>query len=230
MKSITFLICLLFTVNTFAQSKKDIGFGFKIGRGNSFVAFNKEVNSSISSNSSDVISAFLNYSLSEKLNVQPNLSYTVKGFNAFEEQSGFKGDVYFNASKATSTRLYYVELPINAILKLPLGKGKVLLGGGPYVAFAFSGKSNVFTRTTSSSASLMKSDEKRTVKFGNETSDDFNPFDFGVGFLVGYQLKKGWLFNFNYSQGIANILPKEQRANDFKAIIGAYQICVGYEF
>ena len=48
--------------------------------------------------------------------------------------------------KAISYRLFYVEVPVNGVLKLPLGKGKVLLGGGPYLGFALAG--NVQTVTT----------------------------------------------------------------------------------
>ncbi|OAQ40406.1 hypothetical protein A5893_05510 [Pedobacter psychrophilus] len=105
-----------------------------------------------------------------------------------------------------------------------------MLGGGPYLAYAIAGNAEIYTSTITNVNSFVEDREKRDINYGNEMSDDFSPFDLGLNFLVGYQIKKGWLLNFNYSQGIANILPKKQRVNEIKAINGAFQICLGYEF
>ncbi|OAQ40405.1 hypothetical protein A5893_05505 [Pedobacter psychrophilus] len=120
MKNVIFLIFIFLTVNSFAQSEKTLGFGFKIGIGKATVAYNKTTNASLSANNSDVISAFLNYSINEKLNFQSGLSYLSKGVISIEEMSDNTGGSFFYSYRLTAVRISYIELPLNAVLKLPL--------------------------------------------------------------------------------------------------------------
>lgn len=225
------IIITLSSFKIFAQNNKEqVSIGLKLGYGSSIVIFNDSRYSNVSSNGRGHFSAFLNKPLKEKFSVQVGLSYTDRGFYTAESiVSGNTFSLYGN-----SCRLFYLEVPMNAVLKLPLGKGNVLLGGGPYMAYALGGnlQTNIFSQSFNNfgQTEISETEEKRNLNFGNKFTDDFNPIDFGINFLVGYQIKKGWLLNFNYSQGIKNILPKEQTSNGEKAINGAFNICLGYEF
>jgi hypothetical protein len=220
------IIISLFSIHALAQIDandsldKKLSFGLKLGVGSSIISFNDSRYSEISSNGLGHFSAFLNKPISEKFALQAGLSYTDRGFNTVEQD--------FFTITASSFRLFYLDLPINAVLKLPLGNGKVLLGGGPYLGYALGG--NVKMNIIDLVSTDPEKEEKRELSYGNKTSDDFKKTDIGFTFLTGYQFRKGLLLNINYAQGIQNILPKEQTNNGEKAINLAFHFCVGYEF
>jgi hypothetical protein len=220
------IIISLFSINALAQINasggldEKLSFGLKLGIGGSIVSFNDSRNNNIAANGAGHASLFLNKPIAEKFALQAGLSYSDRGYYIAEET--------FFTFTGSSYRMFYIDLPINAVLKLPLGNGKVLLGGGPYVGYAFGGKVQV-NRIDFTSSSPEKQ-ENRNLSYGNKSTDDFKKTDLGFNFLTGYQFKKGWLLNINYSQGVQNILPKEQTANGEKAINAAFHFCVGYEF
>jgi hypothetical protein len=49
-------------------------------------------------------------------------------------------DVILGQSFNTTLKISYLELPLNFLYKPMLGKGHLLLGFGPYVAFGIGGK------------------------------------------------------------------------------------------
>jgi hypothetical protein len=229
----TILICIIsfFSISALAQINvneslnQKISLGLKLGIGTSIITFNDSRFSDISPNGLGYFSAFINKPITEKFSLQTGLSYTDRGFDSVD-QTSTPATVTLIGS---SYRLFYVDVPVNAVLKLPLGNGKVLLGSGPYLGYALGGSVKKFTVDISSSSNVEKV-EKRKLAFGNKITDDFKTSDFGVNFLTGYQFKKGWLLNINYSQGIQNILPKEQTSSGEKATNSAFHFCVGYEF
>ena len=67
---------------------------------------------------------------------QPGLLFSVKGA---------KNDFFSPGTKAsgdfeTTTKLSYIEMPLNLLYRPQLGKGYILLGFGPYVAFGIGGR------------------------------------------------------------------------------------------
>ncbi|MBC7946666.1 MAG: PorT family protein [Chitinophagaceae bacterium] len=96
------------------------------------------------------------------------------------------------------TRLNYIEVPLNVVFRIPCSSGRVVLGGGPAVGFALSGKSKVDGTGT---------DLESDLKFGSSSRDaDLNFIDFGINALAGYEFSSGFFVNASYTHGINNLI------------------------
>jgi hypothetical protein len=124
--------------------------------------------------------------------IQPGVLISAKGASDFLQT---KNDLNLN----------YVEVPINLLYKPDLGKGKLLLGFGPYIAFGISGK--------------YKADNggKRDVKFKNDITlaeamigENYylKGLDAGGNFLFGYEWANRFSVQLNAGLGLVNIYPK----------------------
>jgi hypothetical protein len=108
---------------------------------------------------------------------------------------GAKSVTSFAGNDVTTTlRPYYVQVPLNAVVKFPLGdpkitKANIFLFAGPYAAIGVAGES----KTTNS---VDGSTQTNTIKFDNEdpfTSDQEN---------AAYDKLKLWDFGVNMGGGI----------------------------
>ena len=123
------------------------------------------------------------------LSLQPGILYSTKGGSS-NLGSGVTSKLFLN----------YIEVPVNLLYNIPVGIGKVFIGGGPYVALGLSGKS-----TLSGAADITGSNyNTQNVTFGSAPGDVKNP-DFGVNFLGGFRFKSGLLFSAGYGIGLANL-------------------------
>ena len=110
-----------------------------------------------------------------------------------------KGGKYDNIIE-TTTRISYLELPVNFLYKGALSGGNVLVGFGPYFALGVGGNAK------SGNVSL-------DVKFKNDYTDAdelavyYKPVDMGAKVMAGYELPAGFQVILNASLGIANIEP-----------------------
>lgn len=140
--------------------------------------------------------------------VQPQLLASAKG-SGYEEHHD--NNVYSFSDISSTKRLLYLELPVNLLYKQPLGPGKLIAGGGPYIAYGLGGKSK-------GTIKFRHLDEptyvESTVKFKNNTrptSADphsyYRPLDAGLNFILGYELNNGLCLNVNYSLGLTDISP-----------------------
>lgn len=143
--------------------------------------------------------------LNKFLAVQPALLFTGKGSKT---QSGSSSDP--NYFKATS-RPYYIELPVNLVVKLPLQSdgSAFFAGAGPYVAMGVAGKNKVEGKIFG-------------VSFSNEKSIDFSNddpttgteegaglgiirrFDYGLNATAGLILNNV-MVSVNYGYGLAKL-------------------------
>jgi len=138
---------------------------------------------------------------------QPGLLYTIKGAK--------NEDVILGQSFNTTLKISYLELPLNFLYKPMFGKGHLLLGFGPYVAFGIGGKS---TYEGGGSSLSEKIKFQKTVK--SSDPDDvvyIRPMDAGANMLVGYEFGKKVSFQLNTQLGLTKINPEYEGANDDKA-------------
>jgi len=91
----------------------------------------------------------------------------------------------------TKTLINYLELPLNVVFRIPGGSGNVLLGTGVATAVALSG------RQTSSGSS-----DTKKLNFGDDATDDFARYDFGINVIAGYEFKNDFFVQLNYNYGI----------------------------
>lgn len=97
----------------------------------------------------------------------------------------------------------YLEMPLNLVYKPLVGKGNFILGGGPYVGYAISGKAKY-------TGSPAPSD--RDITFTKTTPDNdennlanFKHLDVGGNFFFGYQFLSGFNVIFNSQLGLVDI-------------------------
>ena len=126
--------------------------------------------------------------LADDFFVQPGVLFSTKG-------TKFKGS-------NTRLNLSYIEVPVNLLYKPALGNGKLLLGFGPYLAFAVSGK---LKPENGNDRSITFKNE---ISIGEALSGNFlRAFDAGGNLLVGYELSSNLSVQLNAQLGFVNIYP-----------------------
>ncbi|AWW30995.1 PorT family protein [Echinicola strongylocentroti] len=138
--------------------------------------------------------------------LQPSLIYQGKGFKGMgiwpalaEEDSEFK------------VNLSYLVMPIHVVFKPKLGSsGHLLVGAGPYIGYGLGGK-------WESESDLLYDDIMLAQRQGdvNFTKDGsvgemgaYNygePWDYGIGFLLGYEFMERYSVQVNGDFGMADL-------------------------
>ena len=134
---------------------------------------------------------------------------------------GSKAETYFNGGAdyiKTKFNPLYIQVPLNAVIKIPLQKGSsVFFNAGPYAAIGIGGKS----RSESKFGPLLVSSTKN-IEFSNDdpfTSNEedagynkLKRFDFGLNFGGGFQFDH-FIIKANYGLGLAKINSTESNNN-----------------
>jgi hypothetical protein len=145
--------------------------------------------------------------------IQPGVFFTGKG--AKLESGNVSGSNWYRAT----TRPYYVEIPVNAVVKLPLGdQSSFFVGAGPYLGIGVAGNNKVEGQVLGSSFSRSES-----IKFSdddpftsNEEGSGYNimrRFDYGANITAGVQTKFA-LFSINYGIGLAKLQSGTSSSDD----------------
>lgn len=219
---------LLIASATFAQSGMSgtqARFGLKAGVNLSqmhYSGFNgaKALNDATENNVGYNITAYGDFGVGKNFFIQPGISLQNKG-TKLNSGSAFGG-----TTTGTSTvNVMAIEIPVNAVVRIPAGTGAFQLSAGPYIGFNIDGKVKSETvvagNTTKSETDL---------KFGNTTGDDISGTDFGANFGLGYRLSNGLTLNANYGLGLTNLYPKDKRSGDEKAVNRILGFSVGFSF
>lgn len=222
-----FLLCTVALVGGL-YTQAQVTFGLKAGFSAANMTSKYEGDSGIASRKANtkMIPAFhggiiVDIALDDQLSLQPGLFFSQKGAKTGSTALQVGGGTFITN---TTTRLNYLELPVNLLYKHQIGSGKLFAGFGPYVAYGISGKLKIKGENFSM-------DEEVKVKFKDSkeysTKEVYiKPFDAGANFTVGYELKMGLLFSVKYSLGLTNTSPydKEKEKNHY------FGISVGYLF
>jgi len=153
---------------------------------------------------------------------QPGLIYSTKGA---KDELTILGTTY-----TSTTKLSYIEMPLNLVYKAQLGNGFFMLGFGPYVGYGIAGK----VITEGGSVSL---DEKIKFQSVVETGDDltvpyYKAFDFGGNIFAGYEMAGGIFAQFNTQLGMVKINPEYKILSDDKSVVKntGFGLSLGYRF
>ena len=147
--------------------------------------------------------------LRKRFYLQPQLVISTKG-NKYEYKSVVND--YTNTG-TNRVRLTYLELPVNLLYKVPMGNGKLVAGGGFYIARTLSG---IYDNdgTSAGPNSTTKTHERGKLLIENKQRADlimpqsFNSYkkqDAGGNFIAGYECRNGLLFHINYSLGLTSV-------------------------
>ena len=136
--------------------------------------------------------------------VQPGILFTGKGSKT---QIGQPSDANYSRSEVNP---FYVEIPVNVVLKAPLNKdSKFFAGAGPYVAMGVAGKRKLDYKIAG--VSFKRTDN---IQFSNDdptTSGEegagfgiLKRFDYGLNGTVGIE-GKSVNISVNYGLGLAKL-------------------------
>jgi hypothetical protein len=148
--------------------------------------------------------------LTDDFYIQPALQYARKGFK--QESGGFYGSATNFQVKAD-----YVELPVNFLYKPKLGKGRLLIGAGPYIAYGTGGN---WKSDTDILLGDIRIKGEGSVAFRNDGSvrndSEYTygrPFDYGFNATLGYEFRERLSLQLTGMFGIADLVP---RFNDYQ--------------
>ena len=209
-------LCLLAVVLTTSYVSAQFTFGPRVGfnytnmrheyNGNKL---DKEFRSKLKSGFQ--IGVVADYALSTEMSIQLGLLYA---------QQGYKSDYTWVGESKTITKsitnLNYLQIPINAQIKFPLGGIDLLVQTGPYLGFGINGKYKYWDENGKMSNEDIKKwlGEIPKVSFGNEwEKNDMKGFDLGIGFGAGLQfgnIQAG----LGYNIGIRNLAIQYKRGPD----------------
>ena len=103
-----------------------------------------------------------------------------------------------------TSRIYYIQVPVNVQYKLDVGGMRLLLQAGPYFGYAVSGKDKWEYKWDGGNEK-----DEDSMEFGTE-EDQVNPLDFGLGFGVGLGFGK-MQFGLGYNVGLKDLNNYEER-------------------
>ncbi len=212
MKKLVLVMFCFAATNSFAQFKLGIQAGYNasqfIGQGSNQESYHL---SSINTFQAGLIAE---QALSKNLFFETGLSYIQKG--------GYKEPTYFTLYKGstTTTKLNYLQLPLDLAYKANLTKDvKLIVGGGFYIAAGISGTEKGTDNSTGTTTTV---DNK--VHFTNSSayasnSTSIKPFDLGYNFNAGIEWKK-FQFTANFSRGFKSIIPLSGSTSFLNQTIG----------
>lgn len=151
-------------------------------------------------------------------------------------QKGSENNLFMYGRKASSeeyynsSRISYIELPIHLLYSPELGKGRLLVGFGPYVAYGITGKQTFGYDNI----------DKIKIQFRNQIEMDeysimeevyFRGFDAGADIFAGYEFAFGLYAQLNAQLGMLNIMTDITDWNDDPNLKNTgFGVSVGYNF
>jgi len=127
-----------------------------------------------------------------------------------------KGAKYEMANVDVKRNLSYIEIPVNFLYKPELGDGRILLGFGPYAAFAVGG-------------SVKSGNNDIDIEFGNELGET-KRFDAGANLLAGYEFSNKLSFQLNAGLGLVNMYNRPDNDNNTTVKNTGFGVSLGYRF
>ena len=160
------------------------------------------------------------------VHIQPGILFTGKGTKT---QNGTEGSA--NWYRATSNP-YYVEVPVNLVLKTPTGPVKFFGGAGPYIAMGVGGKNKVRgailgAEFTSEESIKWSDDDPSTLN--EEEGSGFGimkRFDYGLNGLLGIEFNKT-VITANYGLGLAKLQSGSNSGEDNNNTHRVFSITLG---
>ncbi|WP_316822193.1 porin family protein [Pedobacter gandavensis] len=213
------LSCMLLTAAISASAQNNpIKIGLKAGFNVPTFTTGEGLNG-VKPNPSFYIGGTLDFPVNEGFSLQSGLTFSGKG--------GKPERIWIGGSRVdvdARTRLWYLEVPVNAVFYFPAGRAKLFLGGGPYYGYALSGRDKTTLTFTSEEGIQTKKSTSNDIGFGKDGS--MKRSDFGLNFLAGYQLTSGLNIHAGYGLGLTGIA----RDSDFIRKNRVWSVGVGFSF
>jgi opacity protein-like surface antigen len=185
-----------------ASAQSPVKFGIKAGVTLPTWSISEDDEGALKSDLSFYIGGLADIPVSDMFSVQAGLTLSGKGAKIDGKMEDEDGN---NISLAIKQSLMYLEVPVNAVVNIPAGDGKIFFGAGPYFGYAISGKSKVKGSLTVDGQTASDS-QSEDLDFDS----DYKRVDYGVNALAGYQLGNGLNIHAGYGLGLANIIRSDE--------------------
>lgn len=118
------------------------------------------------------------FTLSERLYLQPQLLYSRKGATL----------LISTGAADTKVRINYIDLPVNLVYKLPVSFGKIFAGAGAAFSYGFEGKQ-----------------EQNGQKTGLYSGNTWKHEDLSLSFTAGAEFDNGLFVSINSQKGFLDV-------------------------
>lgn len=192
------LICALclaafMLINTVASSQ--MTYGGRLGLNLANISGDYEDSESPSMLTSFYFGGALNYQLSDKLFLAPELNYSIKGARSNYESSITFFGVTTETKVDVKSSISYLEIPINVGFKF---SDALSLKAGPYLGILMGAKSKGTTESTVAGVTT-------TTDIDESSTDGLSSTDFGINVGLAYAMESGFGVEARFSQGLSNI-------------------------
>ena len=200
---LTVVALMAFAVGASAQ-------GFGVNAGVNFFNMTKKVDGKKNDNLK--MTTGFHVGVDQEIAVAPDF-YFAPGLQFSTKGAKDKGEVL-----DVTTKLSYLEVPLNLVYKPTLGNGNLIVNFGPYLGYGIGGKIK---------SEVAGTEVNTDVKWGSDKGE-FKPFDMGANIGFGYMLGGGLSVKFNAQLGLINIKPEGDSDNLTKN--NGFGLSVGYRF
>jgi len=206
---------------SFAQ----VSFGPKLGLG-----ISTWKNTKVSSGTSYTYTSIITPQVGAVLNVQFGDYFAFRPEMLFI-QRGAKSQTY---GYTTKLRTSYLELPINAVVGIEAGPGRLEFFAGPAIGICLGGKYS--TEGSPYDKTYTFKTKKVPYPAVNNNYAYINPLNISLNFGVDYKFNNGLLIQMGYNLGLSNMTPhyedpaKESKRNDNVTKSSAVTFGVAYLF
>jgi hypothetical protein len=144
----------------------------------------------------------VNVPVYKKIYFQPLVRYITKG--AYLRPLPSKQGVFVES--ANQLKLRYLEVPLNMVIKFPISLGKIVAGGGPYVAYGLAGTYDLDVLYNGSVVST----DSHSVEFnykdrGIAPGAQLRRFDAGANLMLAIEFNNLMVLGANLSRGMVNL-------------------------
>lgn len=144
----------------------------------------------------------INIPVYRKIYFQPLVRYITKG--AYLRPLPSKQGVFVES--ANQLKLRYLEMPLNMVIKFPTRIGKIVAGGGPYLAYGLGG---TYELDLIYNGAVVNTDS-HPVEFNHKDRGiapgaQLNRFDAGANLMLGLEFNNLMVLGANLSRGMVNL-------------------------
>lgn len=171
----------------------------------------------------------VNIPVVENFYIQPGILYSVKGArnNFFNMPVKASNDGY-----NTTTKISYIEIPLNFLFRPQVGNGYILLGFGPYVAFGIGGSQKFESGTLAYEQKIVYKNEITESDIFDLHNAYFRRLDAGANIFFGYEMPMGLFLQLNAQLGLLKINPAHtwDSGDQTSYKNTGYGLSIGYRF
>ena len=166
-----------------AAGQSSVGVKSEVNLSNFLINQSTHVKSSMKAGGSAGL--FYNYKWRENRVLEMDMMFCYRTSEVKNQDTGETADY----------RYFGIELPLYSMLQAEIDDQRIYLGMGPFASVGLCSHSH--------------SNDRHINHYRKDPTNHKSPvhrWDFGVGFIIGYELKCRMQFNFNYQLGFRNML------------------------